>query len=212
MGGEWCWCYGYPMRDSCSRCGTNICKHETHLTFLRESFFPPGRDTIVHIYTPVDFNSLGRVCWRNTKNDDYWCWRSCITTFVRVTNNIDISTKSVMSRSHYMFMMWGSTSDHSISTLGSASTMDISKQTSGKFPGLIVGTNLGVFKEMGHLQLCLWQPKQVFLAKTQSFPNPDQVEFVPRTGQCISTLLSQRTIERWTCAKLQHKQLQSFNK
>ena len=133
---EWC----------CSRCGTNICKHETHLTFLRETlghFFQPGRDTIVRIYTPVDFNSLRRVCWRDTTNDDYWCWRSCKTTFVRVTNNIDISAKSVISCSHYMVMMWGSTRDHSISTLGSVSTMDISEQTSGKFPGLIVGTNRG---------------------------------------------------------------------
>ena len=44
-----------------------------------------------------------------------------------------------------------------------------------------------------HLQL--WQPKQVFYAKTWSFPNPNQMFFVPKPNQTISTAMLHKKFE-----------------
>ena len=58
-----------------------------------------------------------------------------------------------------------------------------------------------------NFQPCLW-PKQVFLAKTWSFPNPDQVVLVPKPNQIISTALPQHHMGN--CVHIVEELLSSF--
>ena len=60
-----------------------------------------------------------------------------------------------------------------------------------------------------HLQL--WRPKQVFYAKTWSFPNPDQVVFVPRPNQTKKHSNVTREIWKWKKKqKVQNKGIVKF--
>ena len=47
----------------------------------------------------------------------------------------------------------------------------------------------------GHLQLCLWRPKQTFKAKTRKVSDPDDRIFVPDHKSCIVTKYK---LEHWT--------------
>lgn len=73
---------------------------------------------------------------------------------------------------HWIFL----TKDHSVFHIWK-------KDTNGYFKGC-GNKEIAAFKQaLWHLRACLWQPKQVFQAKTWSFPNSFQVGFGPKPNQ-----------------------------
>ena len=67
-------------------------------------------------------------------------------------------------------------------------------------------TPLDIFKgTSGNFQPCLWRPKQVFYAKTWSFPSPHQMVCMFKPNQTISKSLSTKIVVA-TEEKFQHIQ------